>query len=99
MRTTLNIDSALFHEAQARFPASTAKTVIIEEALRALIERADRTSTGPRAPRLDDPRWLRFARDGLVAPATHAGPPPDRPGPTLPLAQLLADLAADRADR
>ena len=99
MRTTLNIDPVLLHEAQARFPASTAKTVIIEEALRALIERAERAPSGPLAPRLDDPRWVRFAREGLVAPATHSGPPPTVPGPGLPLARVLADLAADRSDR
>ena len=39
MRTTLDIDDALYHEAARRYPAGTPKTVIVEEGLRSLISR------------------------------------------------------------
>jgi hypothetical protein len=101
MRTTLDIDETLLRGAQARFAAGTPKTVIIEEALRLLIEHPK----GTRAPESEspqhasDPRWTRLIRQRLVSQATEFGPVPPVTTPAIPLAQLLEDLDADRTDR
>jgi hypothetical protein len=95
MRTTLNIDDELLARARERFPAGTPKTVIIEEALRLL------ASAGPASPTAaspDDPRLARLVAAGTLTMATVQAPPAP-PGGGLPLADLLADLASDRADR
>jgi hypothetical protein len=95
MRTTVNIDDDLLARARERFPPGTPKTVILEEGLRLLVA----TASGPPAPpRLADPRLDRLVAAGKLTPAT-AQAPPAPPGDGLPLTRLLADLAADRADR
>jgi hypothetical protein len=96
MRTTLNIDDELLDRARERFPPGTPKTVIFEEALRLLVATA--APEPGAAPRLADPRLARLAATGKLAPA-KAQAPPAPPGDGLPLARLLSDLAADRADR
>lgn len=95
MRTTLDIDDQLLALAQALFPAGTPKTVIIEEALRRLI------GVSPSAARRErpwDPRLARLVAEGELTLATGTEVPTP-PGAGVPLSQLLADLAADRADR
>lgn len=95
MRTTLDIDDNLLALAQAKFPAGTPKTVIFEEALRRLIGLPDPAArTGERR----DPRLDRLVAEGKVTLATVLDVPPP-PGGGVPLAQLLADLNDDRADR
>lgn len=95
MRTTLNIDDELLARASERFPAGTPKTVIFEEALRLLVAAGP---ASPAGPRVDDPRLARLVASGTLTPATEQMPP-EPPGDGLPLARLLTDLAADRADR
>jgi hypothetical protein len=95
MRTTLNIDDELLARARERFPAGTPKTVILEEALRLL---AAAGPASPTAPRPEDPRLARLVAAGRLTLATVKAPP-DPPGGGLPLAELLDDLAWDRADR
>jgi hypothetical protein len=95
MRTTLDLDNALLAEAMARFPKGTPKTVVLEEALRRLIV-SDEPVVTERARR--DPRIERMVAEGRMRLGSSAAPPPLSAG-GMPLAKILADLAADREDR
>lgn len=92
MRTTLDLDDALLAQAIARFPPGTPKTVVLEEALRQLLW----GGPGPSARPLD-PRLQRLVDAGRLEQRT--GPPPPEGLGGVELSRLLADLAADRADR
>ena len=97
MRTTLDLDDQLLARVQAQFPPGTPKTVLVEEGLRRLL--AGPVEAVPRA-RDRDPRIERLIAEGhVVAAMPGAWRPAPAATPSIPAAQLLADLARDREDR
>ncbi len=93
-RTTLDLDDALLAQAQALFPEGTPKTVLVDEALRRLVEQREPARTAAR-----DPRIAGLVAAGLLKEPVVAGPLLRAPPSEITIEQLLSDLARDREDR
>ncbi len=94
MRTTLDIDDELLQWAIAQFPRGTPKRVILEEALRRLVGVPHGANARPDL----DPRLERLVAEGRLRPRSGSVAPPAGVG-SKPLAEVLADLESDRAER